>query len=164
MVRRSKEIDIQRTAHAREFRAKGGVGADVFGVGEGEVVQERLEDGELGREGGGVAGAQGGAVGGVVVVLEAAGGEGGEAGGAAAVVHRVCVVGMVRLWRCGLGTENAGMFRAEDVTSPKRRYAYAQSHNGYRLQSHRDMHRGSFSRRINITKVLTREPAESGLP
>lgn len=48
-------------------------------------MQERLEDGELGAEGGGIAGAQGGAVRGVVVALEAAGGEGGEAGGAAAV-------------------------------------------------------------------------------
>lgn len=39
---------------------------------EGEVVEERLEDGELGFEGLGVSRAEGGAVGGVVVGLEAA--------------------------------------------------------------------------------------------
>lgn len=50
-------------------------------------MQEGLEDGELGFEGLGVAGAEGGAVGGVVVGLEAARGEGGEAWGATAVVH-----------------------------------------------------------------------------
>lgn len=57
-------------------------------MGEGEVVEKRLEDGELGFEGGGVAVAEGGAMAGVVVGLEAGGGEGGEAGGAAAVHFR----------------------------------------------------------------------------
>lgn len=50
-----------------------------------EVVEEGLEDGELGGERVGVAGAEGGAVIGVVVVLQAARGEGRQAWGAAAV-------------------------------------------------------------------------------
>ena len=40
-------------------------------MGEGEVVQERLEDGELGLQRFGIAVAQGGTVGRVVVRLEA---------------------------------------------------------------------------------------------
>lgn len=62
MVARGEEVDVERRAHARELSAEGGVGTDVFGVGEGEVVEEGLEDGELGFEGGGIAGAERGAV------------------------------------------------------------------------------------------------------
>lgn len=51
-------------------------------------MEQRLEDGELGLEGGGVAGAQRGAMGGVVVVLQARGREGGEAW-SATTVHGV---------------------------------------------------------------------------
>lgn len=54
-------------------------------MGDGEVVEERLEDGQLGREGVGIAGSQRGAVRRVVVVLQAARGERREAGGAATV-------------------------------------------------------------------------------
>ena len=72
MVARREEVDVERRAHAGEFGAELGVGAYVFCVGEGEVVQEGLEDGELGLKGFGVACAQDGAVGRVVVVLEAA--------------------------------------------------------------------------------------------
>ena len=44
--------------------------------------------------------------------------------------------GKVVAWRCGLGTESAGMFRVErrHVISPKRRYVYAEKHNCNRLQ------------------------------
>lgn len=66
-----QEVDVERGAHAGELGAELGVGADVLCVGQGEVVQEGLEDGELGLQGRGGAGAQGGAVGGVVVGLQA---------------------------------------------------------------------------------------------
>ena len=71
LVAGGEEVDVEGCAHAGEFSAEGGVGANVFGVGEGEIVEQGLEDRELGGERGGVAGAQVGAVGGIVVGLEA---------------------------------------------------------------------------------------------
>lgn len=85
MVRGGEEVDVEGRAHAGEFSAEGGVCTDVFGMGDCEVVEEGLEDGELGGERVGVAGAEGGAVIGVVVVLQAARGERRQAWGAAAV-------------------------------------------------------------------------------
>jgi hypothetical protein len=67
----------------------------------------------------------------------------------------------VEVWS---GDGECGDVPREDVTSPKRRYAYGQNDNGYRLQPHRDMLESNISGRININKVQTREPAEGGLP
>lgn len=79
---------------------------------EGEVVQEGLEDGELGFEGLRIACAEGGAVGGVVVRLEAAGGEGGEAGGTPAVHFRWEGFRMeraeVKIWGWSSGVRDGG--------------------------------------------------------
>lgn len=69
MIRRCEEVNVQRRAHARELGAESGVGADVLGVCDGEVVDEGLEDGELGGERVCIAGAERGAMGRVVVIL-----------------------------------------------------------------------------------------------
>lgn len=90
MVRGGEEVDVQRRAHTRELGAESRVGTNVLGVCDGEVVEERLEDGELGREGVGIAGSERGAVRRVVVVLQPARGERGEAGGATAVHDGGC--------------------------------------------------------------------------
>lgn len=83
-------VNADGGAHAGELGAEGRVGTDVFGVGLGELLEERAEDAQLGLEGLGVSRAQGVAVAGVLGRGNAAAVEGGKAN--AFTRHFVAVV------------------------------------------------------------------------
>ena len=73
-----ERINTDGVAHARKLGAEGWVLADLGGVGNAELVEELLEDGELGLEGFEVLGAQRGAVA-TVCLVDLGVCEGGEA-------------------------------------------------------------------------------------